>query len=63
VSQIAAVAVHLEPGEFLAIIAASARAGTLAALLTGRGVLVPTVVIELLLGVVIGPQVLGLHVS
>ena len=30
---------------------------------TGRGLLVPTVVVELLLGVVIGPQVLGLEVS
>ena len=32
-------------------------------MLTGRGVLIPTVVAELMLGVVIGPQVLGLHVT
>ena len=32
-------------------------------MLTGRGLLVPTVVVELLLGVLIGPEVLGLEVS
>ena len=37
--------------------------GTLSVLMTGRGLLVPAVVLELLLGVVIGPQVLGLEVS
>ena len=31
--------------------------------MTGRGLLLPAVVVELLLGVVIGPQVLGLEVS
>ena len=31
--------------------------------MTGRGLLLPTVVVELLLGVVIGPQVLGLEVT
>ena len=41
----------------------AAIAGTIGAVLGGRGVLVPTVVIELLLGVVIGPQVLGLETS
>ncbi|MET0761556.1 MAG: cation:proton antiporter, partial [Thermoleophilaceae bacterium] len=41
----------------------AAIAATVAALLGGRGVLVPTVVIELVLGVVIGPQVLGLDTS
>jgi Kef-type K+ transport system membrane component KefB len=50
-------------GVFLAIAATGAVAGTLAALLTGRGLLIPTVVAELLLGVVIGPQILGLDVS
>ncbi len=55
--------VDVGAGAFLAIVAAAAVAGTLAAVLTGRGLLVPTVVAELLLGVVIGPQVLGLEVS
>jgi Kef-type K+ transport system membrane component KefB len=53
----------VDPGAFLAVVGTAAVAGTLAAMLTGRGVLVPTVVAELLLGVVIGPQVLGLDVS
>jgi Kef-type K+ transport system membrane component KefB len=56
-------AVEVEPETFLAVVAASAVAGTVSALVTGRGVLVPAVVVELLLGVVIGPQVLGLDVS
>lgn len=43
--------------------AASALAGTLAALAAGRGVLLPAVVVELLMGVVLGPRVLGLHAS
>jgi Kef-type K+ transport system membrane component KefB len=56
-------AVEVEPETFLAVVAASAVAGTVSTLVTGRGVLVPAVVVELLLGVVIGPQVLGLDVS
>jgi Kef-type K+ transport system membrane component KefB len=56
-------AIHVEPAEFLAVVATFAVAGTLSALVTGRGLLLPTVVVELLLGVVIGPQVLGLEVS
>ena len=52
-----------EPAAFLAVVATAALAGTLAAMITGRGLLVPTVVAELLLGVVIGPEVLGLDVS
>jgi Kef-type K+ transport system membrane component KefB len=51
------------PGTFLAVVAASAVAGTLAATVSGRGLVVPVVVIELLLGVLIGPQVLGLHAT
>ena len=54
-------AIDVEPGTFLAVMAASAVAGTLAAILTGRGLLVPTVVVELLLGVLIGPEALGLE--
>jgi Kef-type K+ transport system membrane component KefB len=53
----------LSPGTFLAIVAVSAIAGTLATLAAERGVLVPVVVLELLLGIVLGPHVLGLHVS
>jgi Kef-type K+ transport system membrane component KefB len=53
--------VDVHPGTFLAIIAAAALAGTLAALAGGRGIVLPVVVIELLLGVVLGPELLGLH--
>jgi Kef-type K+ transport system membrane component KefB len=56
-------AVHVEPAEFLAVVGTSAVAGTVAALVTGRGLLLPAVVVELLFGVVIGPQGLGLDVS
>jgi Kef-type K+ transport system membrane component KefB len=53
--------VDIDPGTFLAIIAAAAIAGTLAALAAGRGIVLPVVVIELLLGVVLGPELLGFH--
>ncbi len=56
-------ATDVNPGTFLAIVAASALAGTLAVLLAGRGLSLPVVVVELLLGVVLGPQALGLHVT
>ena len=56
-------AIHVDPAEFLAVVGTSAVAGTIAAMVTGRGLLLPAVVVELLLGVVIGPQVLGLEVS
>jgi len=56
-------ATQLAPGTFLAIVAASALAGTLAALVTGRGIVVPVVVVELLFGVLLGPQLLGLRVT
>ncbi len=55
--------IHADAGSFMAIAATGAVAGTFAALLTGRGLLIPTVVAELLLGVIIGPQVLGLDVT
>jgi Kef-type K+ transport system membrane component KefB len=58
-----ATVVHVAPGTFLAIVAASALAGTLAGVAAGRGVLVPVVVVELLLGVALGPNALGLHTS
>jgi Kef-type K+ transport system membrane component KefB len=51
----------LAPGTFLAIVAASAIAGTATAVAAGRGFVVPVVVAELLLGIVLGPRVLGLH--
>ncbi len=56
-------AIQVEPGEFLAVVATSAVAGTVSVLVAGRGLLVPAVVLELLFGVIIGPQVLGLHVT
>ena len=45
----------VDPDSFLAVVAVGALAGTLATMLTGRGLLVPTVVAELVLGVLIGP--------
>ena len=56
-------AVQVEPEDFLAVVGVAAVAGTIAAVVTGRGLLLPAVVVELLLGVLIGPQVLGLDVS
>jgi len=56
-------AVPLAPGTFLAIVAASAVAGTIAAVAAGRGVLLPVVVLELVFGILLGPQVAGLHVT
>ena len=53
----------VEPEQFVAVAAVGAIAGTLSAVLGGRGLLVPTVVVELLLGVLIGPQVLGMENS
>jgi Kef-type K+ transport system membrane component KefB len=55
--------VHVAPGTFFAIIAVSALAGTVTAVAGEHGVLVPVVVVELLLGVLLGPQALGLHVN
>ena len=56
-------AVTVDAGDFLAVVFVGAIAGTIAVLLGGRGVLIPTVVVELVLGVVIGPEVLGLEPS
>jgi Kef-type K+ transport system membrane component KefB len=53
----------VQPGPFLAVIGAAAVAATVAALASGRGLVIPVVVMELLAGVVIGPHVLGLHVD
>src|SRR3954471_17324088 len=54
---------EINPDSFLVVVITAAVAGTLATMITSRGVLVPTVVAELVLGVIIGPQVLGLHVT
>jgi Kef-type K+ transport system membrane component KefB len=56
-------ALVVEPGTFLAIVAAGAAGGTLSAVLGARGILVPSVVVELILGVLIGPQLAGLDVT
>ncbi len=53
----------VDPGSFLIVVGVGAIAGTLATILTGRGLLFPTVVAELLLGVVVGPQVIGVEVT
>jgi Kef-type K+ transport system membrane component KefB len=58
-----ATVVDLAPGTFLAIVGCSALAGTLAALAAGRDIPLPVVVLELVGGILIGPQVIGLHVS
>ena len=56
-------AIGVDPEQFLAVVATAAVAGTLSVVLAGRSVLIPTVVVELLLGVLIGPEVLGLEAS
>jgi Kef-type K+ transport system membrane component KefB len=53
----------IDPDTFLAVVASAAVAGTLATLITARGLLVPTVVAEIVLGVLIGPQVAGIEVT
>jgi Kef-type K+ transport system membrane component KefB len=63
-AQDTAEAFSVDPGSFLAIVATAAIAGTVSALVGARGVFVPVVVVELLLGVLVGPQVLDLaHVN
>ena len=51
---------EVDTGSFLAIVAAAAVAGMLVAVAGGRGLFVPVVVVELTLGVLIGPQLLDL---
>ena len=48
----------VDAGSFLVIVATAAVAGTLSAVAGARGVFVPVVVVELALGVLIGPQLL-----
>jgi Kef-type K+ transport system membrane component KefB len=55
---------EVDTGSFLAIVATAAVAGTLVAVAGGRGLFLPVVVVELTLGVLVGPQVLDLaHVN
>jgi len=53
-------AFNVDTGSFLAIVVTSAVAATLVAIAGGRNLFIPVVVVELVLGVVIGPQVLDL---
>jgi Kef-type K+ transport system membrane component KefB len=56
--------IRVDPGSLLAIIAAAALAATIVAIAGGRGLFLPVVVLELVLGVLIGPQLLDLaHVN
>jgi Kef-type K+ transport system membrane component KefB len=50
----------VDAGSFLAIVATAAIAGTLSAVIGARWLFVPVVVVELTLGVLIGPQLLDL---
>jgi Kef-type K+ transport system membrane component KefB len=57
-------AFEVDTGSFLAIVATAAIAATVSGVAGGRGVFIPVVVVELVLGVLIGPQLLDLaHVS
>src|SRR5215212_2828859 len=56
----AVTALEVDTGSFLVIVATAALAATLSALAGLRNIFVPVVVIELVLGVVVGPQVLDL---
>jgi Kef-type K+ transport system membrane component KefB len=53
-------AFEVDTGSFLAIVATAAIAATVSGVAGGRNVFIPVVVVELVLGVLIGPQVLGL---
>ncbi len=59
----AATAIVIHPEPLLWIIIAAALAATIAALASERGIVVPAVVLELLLGVAIGPHGLGTQVD
>src|SRR3954465_13618090 len=56
----AVTALEVDTGSFLVIVATAALAATLSALAGLRNLFVPVVVVELVLGVVVGPQVLDL---
>ncbi len=52
---------NISPSTFLAIAAAAAAAATISSLAFDRGLILPAVVLELVFGILIGPQVLGLN--
>jgi Kef-type K+ transport system membrane component KefB len=55
---------EVDTGSFLAIVVTAAVAGMIVAVAGGRGLFLPVVVVELTLGVLVGPQVLDLaHVN
>jgi Kef-type K+ transport system membrane component KefB len=56
-------AISLAPGTFLAVVTASAIAGTVSAGVRFGSVAIPVVVFELVFGVLLGPHVLGFTVS
>ncbi len=56
-------AVTISPDPFLAVVAASAFAGTITVVLRFGSFAVPTVVLELVFGIVLGAEVLGIHVT
>ena len=52
--------IEVDALSFLIVVVAAAVGGTLAAVVGGRGLLLPAVVVELFLGVIVGPEALGL---
>jgi Kef-type K+ transport system membrane component KefB len=56
-------AISVDPATFFAIIAASAVAGTISALVRVGGIALPAVVLELFLGVLLGPHVAGVKLT
>jgi Kef-type K+ transport system membrane component KefB len=55
---------HVDTGSFLVIVATSAVAATVVAVAGGRNLFLPVVVVELVLGVAVGPQALDIaHVN
>ncbi len=57
---VAAVVITLSPAKFLTIVLAAALSGTIAAIASTRGIVLPVVVVELIAGVIVGPHVIGL---
>ena len=54
----------VDVGSFLVVVVTGAVAGTIAAVAAGRGLLLPSVVLELVLGIIVGPHVLRIgHVT
>jgi Kef-type K+ transport system membrane component KefB len=56
--------IGIDVGSFLVVVITGAIAGTIAAIAAGRNLLLPAVVLELVFGILVGPQVLGIgHVN